>query len=69
MSTPLTPILMILEQSKVSQTFNIYRWYKAPEIMFGNKKYTEKVDIWSIGCVLAELLDGCPLFPGSSDFD
>ena len=47
-----------------------YRWYKAPEILFGIKSYTEKVDIWGLGCILAELLDsGSPLFPGSSDFD
>ena len=45
------------------------KWYKAPEILYGNKKYTEKVDMWSVGCILAELLDGCPIFPGSTDFD
>lgn len=60
---------MILEQSIfLSNNFN-YRWYKAPEILFGNKKYTEAVDMWSVGCILAELLDGCPIFPGSTDFD
>jgi serine/threonine protein kinase len=48
---------------------DIYRWYKAPEILFGNKKYTEAVDMWSVGCILAELIDGCPMFPGSTDFD
>jgi len=46
-----------------------FRWYKAPEILYGNKKYTEAVDMWSVGCILAELLDGCPIFPGSTDFD
>lgn len=45
------------------------KWYKAPEILYGNKKYNEKVDLWSVGCILAELLDGCPIFPGSGDFD
>jgi len=49
--------------------FNVFRWYKAPEILFGVKKYTEKVDMWSLGCILAELLDGCPMFPGTTDFD
>lgn len=47
----------------------IYRWYKAPEILFGNKYYTEKVDIWSMGCIFAELLDHTPLFPGVNDID
>jgi serine/threonine protein kinase len=45
------------------------KWYKAPEILLGNKKYTEKVDMWSVGCIMAELLDGCTIFPGSTDFD
>jgi serine/threonine protein kinase len=38
-------------------------------LLLGNKKYTEKADMWSVGCLLAELLDGCPLFAGSTDFD
>lgn len=45
------------------------RWYKAPEVLLGNKKYTEKMDVWAIGCIIVELLDGCPLFAGSTDFD
>jgi cell cycle related kinase len=46
-----------------------YRWYKAPEILFGSKNYNEKVDIWSLACIFAELLDMCPLFPGTNDID
>ena len=42
------------------------RWYRAPEIVFGSKKYNESVDMWSIGCILAELINGTPLFPGKS---
>ncbi len=45
------------------------RWYKAPEILFGCKKYTEKVDMWSVGCLFAELLDGSPLFTGVSEIE
>eukprot|EP00347_Sterkiella_histriomuscorum_P010133 403377475 len=45
------------------------KWYKAPEIFMGNKKYNEKIDMWSMGCVIAELVDGCVLFPGLSDID
>ncbi|TNV72020.1 hypothetical protein FGO68_gene9610 [Halteria grandinella] len=45
------------------------KWYKAPELLLGNKKYTEKMDMWALGCILVELLDGCPLFAGSTDFD
>ncbi|KAF9512904.1 hypothetical protein BS47DRAFT_1297060 [Hydnum rufescens UP504] len=40
------------------------RWYRAPEIMLTFKEYTKAIDIWSVGCVLAEMLSGKPLFPG-----
>ncbi|KAJ7786458.1 kinase-like domain-containing protein [Mycena metata] len=40
------------------------RWYRAPEIMLSFKMYTKAIDIWAVGCVLAELLSGRPLFPG-----
>jgi len=42
------------------------RWYRAPEILLGSTKYTFGVDMWSAGCILAELLSGRPAFPGSS---
>lgn len=40
------------------------RWYRAPEIMLSASKYTTAIDIWSVGCILAELLNRRPLFPG-----
>lgn len=39
------------------------RWYRAPEIFF-LESYTKAIDLWSIGCILAEMLSGKPLFPG-----
>lgn len=42
------------------------RWYRAPEIVLGSNKYSKAVDVWSIGCILAELLNGKALFPGKS---
>lgn len=42
------------------------RWYRAPEILVASKKYTKGVDMWSLGCILGEMLLGKPLFPGSS---
>lgn len=42
------------------------RWYRAPEILLGSNKYTKGVDMWSLGCILAELLLGKPFFPGTS---
>ncbi|KAF6744672.1 CMGC/MAPK protein kinase [Ephemerocybe angulata] len=40
------------------------RWYRAPEIMLTFKQYTKAIDVWSVGCILAEMLTGKPLFPG-----
>ena len=40
------------------------RWYRAPEIMLTFKEYTKAIDVWSVGCILAEMLNGKPLFPG-----
>jgi len=42
------------------------RWYRAPEILLGSTCYTKAVDMWSLGCILAEMLGGKPLFPGTS---
>uniref|UniRef100_A0A8C1T254 Mitogen-activated protein kinase 15 n=1 Tax=Cyprinus carpio TaxID=7962 RepID=A0A8C1T254_CYPCA len=42
------------------------RWYRAPEILLGSSRYTKGVDMWSIGCILGEMLLGKPLFPGTS---
>ena len=42
------------------------RWYRAPEILLGSSKYTKAVDMWSIGCILAEMFLGKAIFPGNS---
>lgn len=39
------------------------RWYRAPEILYGAKNYTPAIDLWSIGCIFAELCNKKPLFP------
>ena len=41
------------------------RWYRAPEIMLNARHYTKAIDIWSIGCILCEMLTNQPLFPGN----
>lgn len=45
------------------------RWYRAPELLVGDKQYGAPVDIWAIGCVFAELLTNQPLWPGKSEAD
>ncbi|KAH0726393.1 shaggy-related protein kinase epsilon [Solanum tuberosum] len=45
------------------------RYYRAPELIFGATEYTSAIDMWSAGCVMAELLLGQPLFPGESGVD
>eukprot|EP00271_Cylindrocystis_brebissonii_P005090 TRINITY_DN17026_c1_g1_i1.p1 TRINITY_DN17026_c1_g1~~TRINITY_DN17026_c1_g1_i1.p1 ORF type:complete len:435 (+),score=96.23 TRINITY_DN17026_c1_g1_i1:352-1656(+) len=45
------------------------RYYRAPELIFGATEYSTAIDIWSTGCVMAELLLGQPLFPGESGVD
>ena len=44
-------------------------WYRAPEILLGAIYYTTAIDIWSIGCILVELLYGRPLFYGNNDIE
>ncbi len=57
----------------------VTRWYRAPELILLEKDYTAAIDMWSVGCIFAELLnmlkenaetflDRSPLFPGSSCF-
>lgn len=40
--------------------------YRAPEILLGKPQYTKAVDMWSVGCILAEMLVSKPIFPGAS---
>lgn len=44
-------------------------WYRAPEILLGSQAYSMPVDIWSAGCIFAEMLSKRPLFPGDSEID
>lgn len=39
------------------------RWYRAPELLYGSRNYTPSVDIWSVGCILTEMINRQPLFP------
>lgn len=45
------------------------RWYRSPELLLGDPRYSKEVDMWAIGCIMGELIDGQPLFPGESEID
>ncbi|KAI8811681.1 kinase-like domain-containing protein [Cladochytrium replicatum] len=44
-------------------------WYRSPEILLGSKHYSTSVDMWSVGCIFAEMCIKQPLFPGDSEID
>jgi mitogen-activated protein kinase 15 len=45
------------------------RWYRAPEILLGSTKYSKAVDMWSVGCIIGELVLGRAIFPGTSSLN
>uniref|UniRef100_A0A6N2LIN6 FACT complex subunit n=1 Tax=Salix viminalis TaxID=40686 RepID=A0A6N2LIN6_SALVM len=59
----------VLVKGEPNISYICSRYYRAPELIFGATEYTTAIDIWSVGCVLAELLLGQPLFPGESGVD
>ncbi len=54
------------ERSDVLTEYVVTRWYRAPEIVLCAESYTKAVDLWSVGCIIAELLGRRPLFKGSN---
>ena len=44
-------------------------WYRAPDVLMGSTKYSTPIDMWSTGCIFAEMATGKPLFPGSNNAD
>ncbi|KAF2073984.1 hypothetical protein CYY_004691 [Polysphondylium violaceum] len=59
----------ILDANHTSMSYICSRYYRAPELLVGCTNYSTKIDIWSIGCILAEMLIGKPLFPGTNSHD
>nr|AAB51081.1 protein kinase [Schizosaccharomyces pombe] len=59
----------ILVAGEPNVSYICSRYYRAPELIFGATDYTHAIDIWSTGCVMAELMLGHPLFPGESGID
>ncbi|KAH0480953.1 MAG: hypothetical protein KVP17_001687 [Porospora cf. gigantea B] len=44
-------------------------WYRAPEVLLGDESYNSKIDVWSAGCVIAEMILRRPLMPGRNETD
>ncbi|GLU11290.1 hypothetical protein SLE2022_280460 [Rubroshorea leprosula] len=59
----------VLVKGEPNISYICSRYYRAPELIFGATEYTTAIDMWSAGCVLAELLLGQPLFAGESEVD
>ena len=54
--------------SRKNMTPNVVTlWYRAPEVLFGDSRYTVAIDMWSVGCIFGELLAHRPLLPGHSE--
>lgn len=59
----------VLVRDEPNISYICSRYYRAPELIFGATDYTPAIDVWSAGCVMAELMLGSPLFPGESCVD
>ena len=59
----------VLVKGQPNVSYICSRYYRAPELIFGATDYTTAIDVWSAGCVMAELLLGQPIFPGDSGVD
>ena len=42
-------------------------WYRPPDVLLGSTNYTTSLDVWGVGCILVEMLNGAPCFPGVRD--
>ncbi len=58
-----------LTKSETNVAYICSRYYRAPELIFANLEYDSSTDIWSFGCLLAEMLQGKPFFQGESTVD
>ena len=60
-----------MENNNISQMTDYVatRWYRAPELLLSEGIYGPEVDYWAIGCIMGELIDGNPIFPGDDEYD
>lgn len=57
------------KESENLTEYVVTRWYRAPEVILSSSEYTKQIDVWSAGCILAELLGRSALFPGEDYLD
>ncbi len=57
-----------IEEEKLTE-YVVTRWYRAPEVILSPSEYTKAVDVWSIGCIFAEILGRKAIFQGSHYLD
>jgi len=58
-----------LVKEEKSVAYICSRHYRAPELIFGSQSYDHSCDMWSVGCIISELLLGAPMFPGDNAVD
>ena len=54
----------MVERGAMMTSYVVTRWYRAPELLLNSEEYAASIDMWSVGCILAEIIDRKPIFPG-----
>ena len=54
----------MVEEGHMMTSYVVTRWYRAPELLLNSEEYAASIDMWSVGCILAEIIARKPLFPG-----
>ena len=57
----------VLDPGNRNTPYVVSRYYRAPELILGSNKYDCSIDVWSVGCILFELITRTPLFPGDAE--
>ncbi|KRX03160.1 Protein kinase-like domain [Pseudocohnilembus persalinus] len=60
---------LLNKEGQILTDYVATRWYRPPELNLGVTNYGTAVDIWAVGCIMGELIDGQPLFPGENEID
>jgi len=60
---------VVENQDDILTQYVVTRWYRAPEVVLNERKYGPELDVWSVGCILAEMFHKSPIFPGKDYSD